>query len=70
MPFLRILRDKRGIEHVSLLHAGRDGGTARPRVLYWFRTSPTAKVFGRSPLDETVRRELEARFPALTFDWQ
>ncbi|MGH9161516.1 MAG: hypothetical protein ACRD2X_16235 [Vicinamibacteraceae bacterium] len=67
MPFLRILRDKRGIEHLSLYQPGRDG---RPRVLYWFRSSSAAKSGGRAPLDEAARREIERQFPDITFDWQ
>jgi hypothetical protein len=67
LPFLRILRDKRGIEHLSLCQPGRD---RRPRVLYWFRSSSVAKAGGRSPLDEATRREIERQFPDMTFDWQ
>ncbi|MPZ18089.1 MAG: hypothetical protein GEV06_09275 [Luteitalea sp.] len=70
MPFLRILRDKRGIEHLSLCQPGRDGDHGRPRVLYWFRSSSAAKGAGRSPLDEASRREIERHFPDVTFDWQ
>ncbi|MPZ21831.1 MAG: hypothetical protein GEV06_28740, partial [Luteitalea sp.] len=70
MPFLRILRDKRGIEHLCLLHPVGDGGRSRPRALYWFRTSQGAKGSGRLPLDETARREIEARFPDIAFDWE
>jgi hypothetical protein len=67
LPFLRILRDKRGIEYLSLCQPGRD---RRPRVLYWFRSSSVGKAGGRSPLDEATRREIERQFPDMTFDWQ
>jgi hypothetical protein len=38
-------------------------------VLYWFRTPPSIKV-GRAPFEESIRRELEAQNPDVTFDWR
>ena len=46
--------------------AGR--GRGRPRILYWFRTPPQVKV-GRELFAEHVRRELEAEYPDVRFDW-
>ena len=69
MPFVRFARDKRGYEHIYLVHAAnRKGKSSKARVLYWFRTPPGVKV-GREPFDQEVRRELEKRYPDLTFDW-
>ena len=69
MPFVRFARDKRGYEYVYLVHAAtRKGKSAKPRVLYWYRTPPGVKV-GREPFDSDIRRELEKRHPGLTFDW-
>ena len=70
MPFVRFSRDKRGYEHVTLVHvATRRGRPSRPRILYWFRTPPGVKV-GREPFDEPVRRALEAQNPDVIFDWK
>ncbi len=70
MAFVRVSRDKRGYEHIYLIDAvTRRGKTARPRVLYWFRTPPGVAV-GREPFDESVRRTLEAQYPDVTFDWE
>jgi hypothetical protein len=70
VPFLRFSRDKRGYEHVYLVHAHiRRGKPSRPRVLYWYRTPPGIKV-GRRPFDEEVQRTLEAQNPGVIFDWK
>lgn len=69
MPFVRFSRDKRGYEHIYLVHTAQ--GRGRPgsaRILYWYRTPPGVKV-GREPFDESVRRALEAEYPNLQFDW-
>ncbi len=68
MPFVRFSRDKKGYEHVYLMHLGQVDGRPAPRVLYWYRTPPGVKV-GREPFDESVRRALEARYPDVDFDW-
>ncbi len=70
MPFVRFARDKRGYDLIYLVHTPppRRGKPARPRLLYFFRTPPGAKV-GREPFDETVRRTLEAQNPDVVFDW-
>jgi len=65
---LRFTRDKRGYETTSLVHTGRRGGRARPRILYWFRTPPGVKV-GRPALDEAAIRWIEEHNPDIEFDW-
>jgi hypothetical protein len=71
VPFVRVSRDKRGYELISLVHVfgGRRGKPSKPRVLYVFRTPPGVKV-GREPFDESVRRELKAQNPGVVFDWK
>ena len=69
MPFVRVSRDKRGYELVSLFHAySSKGRPVKPRLLYAFRTPPGVKV-GREPFDDSVKRELEAQNPDVFFDW-
>jgi hypothetical protein len=69
VPFLRVLRDKRGYETTYLMHWFRDGTRQRSRVLYVFRTPANARV-GRLPLDRDVLRQLEVRYPDISFDWE
>jgi len=70
VAFVRVSRDRRGYEHIYLIDAtARRGKASRPRVLYWFRTPPGVMV-GREPIDESVRRTLEAQYPDVTFDWE
>jgi hypothetical protein len=69
VPFVRVSRDKRGYELISLFHAYSSKGRAvKPRLLYAFRTPPGVKV-GREPFDDSVKRELEAQNPDVFFDW-
>jgi hypothetical protein len=69
VPFVRFSRDKRGYEHVYLVHTSQGHGRSSPsRVLYWYRTPPGVRV-GREPFDEEARRALEAEYPNLGFDW-
>ena len=68
MPYLRFSRDKRGYENTYVLHTFRGKRGAEPRLLYWFRTPPGARV-GRHPLDEEAIRAIEASNPSLDFDW-
>jgi hypothetical protein len=68
VPFLRVLRDKRGYETTYLMHWFREGARQRSRVLYVFRTPGGVRV-GRSPLEPDVLRQIEARYPDITFDW-
>ncbi len=66
MPFLRLTRDRRGIENTFLLHSDHSGG--RPRVLYWYRTAPGI-MLGRPPLDEEAIHTIEDNHPDIDFDW-
>ena len=68
MPYLRFSRDKRGYENTYVLHTFRGKRGPEPRLLYWFRTPPGARV-GRHPLDEEAIRAIEAGNPGLEFDW-
>ncbi|MGH9346347.1 MAG: hypothetical protein ACRD26_03680 [Vicinamibacterales bacterium] len=69
MPFLRVLRDKRGYETTCLVHWFRDGSRQRSRILYVFRTPPGVRV-GREALDPAVVREIESQHPDIEFDWR
>jgi hypothetical protein len=69
VPFLRVLRDKRGYETTYLMHWFREGSRQRSRSLYVFRTPPGVKV-GRDPIDSAVIREIEAQHPDIEFDWR
>ena len=69
MPFLRVIRDKRGYETTYLMDWYRDGARQRSRVLYVFRTPGGVRV-GRDSLDPAVLREIEARYPDVVFDWK
>lgn len=69
MPFLRVIRDKRGYETTYLMHWFRDGNRQRSRILYAFRTPGGVRV-GRDPLEPAVLREIEARHPDIAFEWK
>ncbi len=69
MPFLRVIRDKRGYETTYLMHWFRDGNRQRSKVLYVFRTPGGVRV-GRDPFDVEIQREIEARHPEIEFDWK
>ena len=69
MPFLRVIRDKRGYETTYLMHWFRDGNRQRSRILYVFRTPGGVRV-GRDPLEPAVQHELEARHPEIPFEWK
>ncbi|MBM3777004.1 MAG: hypothetical protein FJW23_02035 [Acidimicrobiia bacterium] len=69
MPFLRVLRDKRGYETTYLMDYGREGARQRSRVLYVFRSPPGLRV-GRQVLEGDVRREIETAHPEIAFDWR
>jgi hypothetical protein len=68
VPFLRVIRDKRGYETTYLLDWVREGTRQRSKVLYVFRTPAGVRV-GREPLEPEVRSQLEAHHPNLTFQW-
>ena len=69
MPFLRVIRDKRGYETTYLMHWLRDGSRQRSRILYVFRTPGGVRV-GRESLEPDVLREIESRHPEMNFDWK
>ena len=68
MPFLRVIRDKRGYETTYLMHWFREGNRQRSRILYVFRTPGSVRV-GRTPLEPDVLRRLEVEHPDIEFDW-
>jgi hypothetical protein len=69
VPFLRVIRDKRGYETTYLIHWYREGTRQRSRILYIFRTPGGVRV-GREPLEPEVLRDIEARHPEIAFDWK
>jgi hypothetical protein len=69
VPFLRVIRDKRGYETTYLMHWFREGNRQRSRILYAFRTPGGVRV-GRDSLDPDVLREIEARHPDIAFEWK
>ena len=69
MPFLRVIRDKRGYETTYLMHWFQDNGRQRSRILYAFR-SPSGTRVGRDALDPGLMRQLEVQNPGIPFDWK
>ena len=69
MPFLRVIRDKRGYETTYLMHWYREGARQRSRILYVFR-SPGGVRVGRESLEPEVLRDIEAHYPDIAFDWK
>lgn len=69
MPFLRVVRDKRGYETSYLMHWFRDGARQRSRVLYVFRTPSGVRV-GRDGFTPDVMRQIETEHPDVPFDWR
>jgi hypothetical protein len=68
VPFLRVIRDKRGYETTFLMDWHREGERQRSHILYVFRTPGGTRV-GREALDAHRRQEIEARYPHIDFDW-
>jgi hypothetical protein len=68
VPFLRVVRDKRGYQTTYLMHWFRDGTRQRSKVLYLFRTPAGIRV-GRESMEPEVRRAIEAQHPDIEFDW-
>jgi hypothetical protein len=68
VPFLRVIRDKRGYETTYLMHIYRDGLRQRTRILYVFRTPGGVRV-GRDPLEPEMQRHIEAQYPDIPFNW-
>ena len=69
MPFLRVIRDKRGYETTYLMDWYREGIRQRSRILYVFRTPGGVRV-GRAPLEPDVLRHIQAHYPDIVFDWK
>ena len=69
MPFLRVIRDKRGYETTYLMHWYREGTRQRSRILYIFR-SPGGVRVGRESLEPEILRDIEANYPDIAFDWK
>jgi hypothetical protein len=69
VPFLRVIRDKRGYETTYLMHWYREGSKQRSRILYVFRTPGGVRV-GRTALEPDVLRTLQAEYPDIDFDWK
>jgi hypothetical protein len=69
VPFLRVIRDKRGYETTYLMHWYREGTRQRSRILYVFRTPGGVRV-GREALEPEVLRQIESEYPDIDFDWQ
>jgi hypothetical protein len=69
VPFLRVIRDKRGYETTYLIHWYREGTRQRSRILYVFRTPGGVRV-GREPFEPQVRHDIEILHPAIAFDWK
>jgi len=69
VPFLRVIRDKRGYETTYLMHWYREGNRQRSKILYVFR-SPGGVRVGRRSLEPEVLRQLEREHPEIDFDWK
>jgi hypothetical protein len=68
VPFLRVIRDKRGYETTYLMHWFREGSRQQSRIIYVFRTPGGVRV-GRLALEPDVLRQIEASHPEIDFDW-
>jgi hypothetical protein len=69
VPFLRVIRDKRGYETTYLMYWHREGNRQRSRILYVFRTPGAVRV-GRESLEPDIIREIETWHPDISFDWK
>jgi hypothetical protein len=69
VPFLRVIRDKRGYETTYLMDWYREGARQRSRILYVFR-SPGGVRVGRAPLEPEVLRQIQSHYPHIVFDWK
>jgi hypothetical protein len=69
VPFLRVIRDKRGYETTYLMHWYREGHRQGLSILYVFRTPGGVRV-GREALEPDVLRSIETEYPAIDFDWK
>jgi hypothetical protein len=69
VPFLRVIRDKRGYETTYLMHWFQEAGRQRSRILYAFR-GPVGVRAGGVPLEPSTMDYLEAQYPEIRFDWR
>jgi hypothetical protein len=69
VPFLRVIRDKRGYETTYLMDWYREGTRQRSRILYVFR-SPGGVRVGRAPLEPEVLWQIQSHYPHIVFDWK
>ena len=69
MPFVRVLRDKRGYETTYLMHWFRDAQPPRSSILYVFRTPGGAHV-GLGAFEPERQLEIEAAYPEIDFQWK
>jgi len=67
VPFLRVIRDKRGYETTYLMHWIREGTRQRSRILYVFRSPGDVRV-GREALEADVLTQIEAQYTDIEFD--
>lgn len=67
MPFLRVIRDKRGYETTYLMQWYQEGSRQRARILYVFRTPGGVRV-GRQALDPDVLRQVQGEHPDIDFN--
>jgi hypothetical protein len=65
---LRVTRDRRGYEHIYLVHETRRRGRPEGRLLYWSRSPGPLRV-GREMFDAETRNQLEQANPDVIFDW-
>jgi hypothetical protein len=69
VPFLRVIRDKRGYETTYLMDWYREGSRQRSRILYMFRTPGGVRV-GRAALEPDILRHIQTHRPDVVFDWK
>lgn len=69
MPFVRVLRDKRGYKTTYLMHWFQDAQPPRSSILYVFR-SPGGAGVGLDALAPDRREVIEAAWPDIEFQWK
>jgi hypothetical protein len=69
VPFVRVLRDKRGYETTYLMHWFREAQPPRSSILYVFR-SPGHTGVGLGALEPDRQRAIEDAWPDIDFEWR
>jgi hypothetical protein len=69
VPFVRVLRDKRGYETTYLMHWFRDAQPPRSSILYVFR-GPGHTGVGLHALEPDRQRAIEDAWPEIDFEWR